>query len=484
MNRIYRSIWNEKTGMSIAASEIAQSHGSPASLLNGAVAGRTNAALEGLALFLLLIFSSNAFALPTNGAVSAGNANITAGIGSMTINQSSQNAAINWQSFGIGAGEAVSFIQPNSSAITLNRVLGSDPSHILGSLSANGNVFLINPNGVIFGQGAQINVGGLVASTQNITDSDFMAGRFKFSGTSTASIINQGTITARDGGYVALLGANVSNEGMIAAKLGTVALAAGEAATLDVAGDGLLNVTIDQGAVNALAENGGLIRADGGQVLMTTQAAGNLLNTVVNNIGVIQAQTIENHNGVIKLLGDMGSGTVNVGGTLDASAPNGGSSGSIETSAAHVNINATLLESPNILLPSSSGNITWHTFSLAAADLLTLTDGTGLDNNNNISNPTGLTANITVKDTTASQSAIASVISTSLNIPSPANINTPSNPGSSSSNNESTPSGTSFNNGSAPKGEYSPSPASGGPAGVDFTVVDAGANTKTADLQN
>ena len=149
--------------------------------------------------------------------------------------------------------------------------------------------------------------------------------------------MNQGSITA-DGGYVALLGASVSNEGVISARLGTVALAAGNAFTLDVAGDGLLNVMVNEGAVNALVQNGGIIRADGGQVLLTALSAGNLLQSAVNNTGVIQAQTIENHNGTIRLMGDMQSGTVNVGGTLDASAPNGGNGGFSETSAAHVKI--------------------------------------------------------------------------------------------------------------------------------------------------
>ena len=285
----------------------------------------------------MLAFGSNVYALPTGGAVSAGSASIAGGAGKMTINQSSQNVAINWQSFNIGQTEAVQFVQPNSSSVALNRVLGADPSSILGSLSANGKVFLVNPNGILFGKGAQVNVGGLVASTRNITDSDFMAGNYKFSGAGNGTILNQGSINA-DGGYVALLGANVSNEGVISAKLGTVALAAGNAFTLDVAGDGLLNVTVNQGAVNALVQNGGLIRADGGQVLLTAQAAGNLLQSVVNNTGVIQAQTVENRNGTIRLLGDMQSGTVNVGGTLDACAPNGGNGGFIETSAANVNI--------------------------------------------------------------------------------------------------------------------------------------------------
>ena len=183
----------------------------------------------------MLAFGSNVYAGPTGGVVSAGSASIAGGVGTTTINQASQNVAINWQSFSIGQGESVRFVQPNSSSIALNRVLGSDPSSILGSLSANGKVFLLNPNGILFGQGAQVNVGGLVASTLNISDSDFMAGKYNFSGASTASILNQGSINA-DGGYVALLGANVSNQGVISAKLGTVALAAGNAMTLDVAG--------------------------------------------------------------------------------------------------------------------------------------------------------------------------------------------------------------------------------------------------------
>jgi filamentous hemagglutinin family protein len=291
-----------------------------------------------LAVSVMLAFASNAWALPTGGAVSAGSATIAVAPGTMTIGQTSQNVAINWQGFNIGQGEAVRFVQPNSSSVALNRVLGSDPSSILGSLSANGKVFLLNPNGILFGAGAQVNVGALVASTLNITDGDFMAGRYKFAGSGGGAILNQGTINAADGGYVALLGANVSNAGVIVASLGTVALAAGNAVTLDVAGDGLLNVTVDQGAVNALVQNGGLIRADGGQVLLSAHAAGDLLHTVVNNTGVIQAQTLQNRNGTIKLLGDMQSGTTNVGGTLDASAPNGGNGGFIETSAAHVRI--------------------------------------------------------------------------------------------------------------------------------------------------
>jgi filamentous hemagglutinin family protein len=291
------------------------------------------------ALVLINACAINAHALPTGGSVTAGSAGISSGTASTIISQSTQNVAINWQTFSIGRGEAVQFIQPGSSSVALNRVRGSDPSSILGSLSANGNIFLVNPNGILFGSGASVNVGGLVAATLAITDTDFMAGRYRFSTAASGAVLNQGSITTTaQGGYVALLGAQVSNEGVILAKHGSVTLAAGNAITLDIAGDGLLNVAVNEGAVNALIRNGGMIQADGGTVLLTAQSAGTLIQSVVNNTGVIQAQTIENHNGTIKLMGDMGSGTVSVGGRLDASAPHGGDGGFIETSAAHVKI--------------------------------------------------------------------------------------------------------------------------------------------------
>ncbi len=337
MNSIYRSVWNRTTSTFVATSENARSHASGSPSRASTSSSELRFGLRAVALGLMLAFGAHAWALPAGGAVSAGSASIANAPGTTTVSQTTQNAAINWQSFSIGQGEAVSFVQPSASSVTLNRVLGSDPSSILGSLSANGKVFLVNPNGILFGQGAQVNVGALVASTLNINDTDFMAGKYNFTGTGTGNVLNQGTINA-DGGYVALLGANVSNQGVITARLGSVVLAAGSAMTLDVAGDGLLNVTVNQGAVNALVENGGMIHADGGNVLLTALAAGNLLQSAVNNTGVIQAQTIGSRNGTIRLMGDMQTGTANVAGTLDASAPNGGNGGFIETSAAHVKV--------------------------------------------------------------------------------------------------------------------------------------------------
>jgi filamentous hemagglutinin family protein len=291
-----------------------------------ALAGSMRLTLGGLMSSLVLVPIPHANALPVDGTVAAGSATIAATKGAVQINQTTQNAVINWQSFSIGQGEAVTFQQPNKTAVSLDRVIGGNPSSIAGSLSANGQVILVNPSGVLFTKGAQVNVGGLVASTLDVSNANVMAHTYKFAGSSTAGVVNKGSITA-NGGYVALLGANVDNQGVITAKLGTVVLAAGSAVTLDVAGNGLLNVAVDQGAVNALAKNGGLIKANGGQVVMTAQTASQLLKTVVNNTGIIEAQSIDAHNGTIRLLGGTAGGIVAVSGTLDASGSRPGQSG-------------------------------------------------------------------------------------------------------------------------------------------------------------
>ncbi|MFZ5522719.1 MAG: filamentous hemagglutinin N-terminal domain-containing protein, partial [Pseudomonadota bacterium] len=276
---------------------------------------------------------------PTGGQISTGAGAITQVGTTTTITQNTQNLAINWQNFSIGSNEAVRFNQPNATSIALNRVLGQDPSTILGSLSANGQVFVLNPNGVLFGAGSQVNVGGLVASSLSLSDADFMAGKYTFGNDGTVgAVVNQGALTAAQGGYIALLAPEVRNEGVITATLGTALLGAGDKVTLNLNNGSLLSYTTDQGSLNALAENRQLIQADGGQVYMSAKAADALSTAVVNNTGIIEARTMQNVGGVIKLMGDMQVGTVNVGGTLDASAPNGGNGGFIETSAAHVKI--------------------------------------------------------------------------------------------------------------------------------------------------
>jgi len=157
--------------------------------------------------------------------------------------------------------------------VTLNRVVGNETSAIAGALNANGRVFLVNSAGVLFFKSAQVNVGGLVASTLDISNSDFMAGRYSFSGTSAASVVNRGRIHASPSGYVALLGKTVPNDGLISATLRTVAMASGNKITLNFEGNSLFDVTIDEGTLNALVENKRAIKADGGRVILTAKAA-------------------------------------------------------------------------------------------------------------------------------------------------------------------------------------------------------------------
>src|SRR4249919_130923 len=189
-------------------------------------------ALSG-SMMLALATSSYADGL-VGGVVTAGVATINTNGSYTTITQSTSNVVINWDSFSIGTGKTVEFVQPDSTSIALNRVIGTDPSVILGNLNSNGKVFLLNPNGILFGNGSSVNVGGLVATTMDITDANFMDGNYAFTGAGNGTILNEGTINATGGGYVALMGRNVSNQGVISARLGSVVLAAGEAVTLDV----------------------------------------------------------------------------------------------------------------------------------------------------------------------------------------------------------------------------------------------------------
>lgn len=264
-------------------------------------------------------------ALPTNGQVVQGSAAISQSANALTVNQSSQRLITHWDTFNIGSGARVDFLQPSRSSIALNRVMSSDPSRIYGQLNANGQVFLVNPNGVLFGAGSRVNVGGLVASTLDISDADFNAGNFRFAGSSQAEVANEGEIVTPNGGYAALLGARVRNAGSIVARLGTVALGAGQAMTLDMNGDGLINLQIDAAAANAIAANSGALRADGGTVILAARGA-DPLATVLNNTGTVHAVTLENRNGVIRLEGG-DTGIVASSGVLDASGRGAGETG-------------------------------------------------------------------------------------------------------------------------------------------------------------
>jgi filamentous hemagglutinin family protein len=261
--------------------------------------------------------------LPTGGNVVAGQASINQAGAAMTINQASSQAILNWQSFSIGSGASVNFVQPGASAVALNRVLGSDPSAIYGSLTANGQVFLVNPNGVLFGPGARVDVGGLVASTLNIRDADFLARNYRFSRDgAVGTVVNAGDLK---GQYVALLAPEVRNEGVIVASMGTVALAAGDAVTLGISGQRLVDVQVDKASVNTLVENRHLIRAEEGTVILSAQSAHTLLGRVVNS-SAVEANGISTDGGTVRLLA---SSTIDHSGSISANGSANGSGGSV-----------------------------------------------------------------------------------------------------------------------------------------------------------
>jgi len=316
----------------VAAAEHSRAHRK-----TGRSAGRTGALLAGVMLATGAHAGPGVDALPTGGHVSAGAAQISTSGNTLTVKEDSQSAAINWQTFSVGSSAQVNFVQPNAAAVILNRVVGNETSVINGTLHANGQVFLLDPNGVLIGRSGRIDTAGFVASTLDLSDDQFLAGQRRFTaGGKRGAVINLGTIRATDGGYVALLASRVENDGLIEARLGTAILAAGDRVSLNFNGNSLVGVTVDRATLNALVENRNAILADGGTVILTARGLDTVLANVVNNTGEIRAQTVGSQSGHIMLFG--AGGGLDIGGTLDASAPAGGNGGAIETSAPRVTI--------------------------------------------------------------------------------------------------------------------------------------------------
>ena len=215
------------------------------------------------------------------------------GTGKVTIQQSAPKAIINWRTFNIASGQITQFIQPSSQSIALNRIFDSNPSQIFGSLIANGSVILLNPNGVFFGKGSQVNVNGLVASTLSLSDSNFLSGNFRYQGNGgNSSIINEGTIQSSNGGYVYLFAPSIQNNGLIESPEGQIFLGAGQSVYLANSPDGngfLVQITAPQGSVVNLSR----LIANGGQI--------NLFGAAVSQQGLIRADAVRNQNGVIEL---------------------------------------------------------------------------------------------------------------------------------------------------------------------------------------
>lgn len=289
---------------------------------------------------LIVLISSSASAIPSNaipngGSVVAGTATITQSSNHVQINQQSQKAIINWKSFNIGSQASTHFQQP-AQGVALNRINPNQgASQIFGRLTATGKIILINQAGIYFGPSAYVNVGGIIASTSDISNENFLSGNYVFDKPSTqnGAIVNQGTIIAKDNGLVALVGSGVSNEGLIQARAGNVILASGNKFTVSLRGDQLINFTIDEGSsVAAIDANGnklkngvnnsGRIIADGGTVLMTAKTARDVVDHAINMTGIVEARSIAEDNGTIILNSEEGS--IAVSGQMNASGMQGG----------------------------------------------------------------------------------------------------------------------------------------------------------------
>ncbi|ECF7605528.1 filamentous hemagglutinin N-terminal domain-containing protein [Salmonella enterica] len=335
MNRIYKLKFDKRRNELVIVSEITAGAGkekstghiadltalspfrkllgtlTPVALLTGLIAG----------LLPAMVLAAD---LPAGGQIVGGQGSISTSGNQMTIHQQTQNMATNWHSFDIGKNNTVQFVQPDSSSVALNRVTGASGSQIMGTLKANGQVFILNPNGVLFGKDARVNVGGLVASTKNLSTADFMKGHYTLSGSGNpgAQIVNQGSLTTSKGGYIVLAGERVSNSGTVTTPSGKTVLAAGKTVTLQLDNGGLTSVSVNGSVVNALVENRGLISASNGQVYLTAKGQDMLLNTVVNNSGTVEAKGLASRGGEIVLNGG-DSGVVSQSGHLLADSQTG-----------------------------------------------------------------------------------------------------------------------------------------------------------------
>lgn len=254
--------------------------------------------------------------LPTNGTIKQGIISISSHSNTMTINQLSQKGIIEWGTFNIGQNATVNFIQPNSTSSTLNRVINSNPSEIAGKLNANGQIFLINPNGILFSKTSKVDVGSLIASTMNISDENYLNSNYTFQRDgSMGKIINFGELSAKDKGYIALMAPEVINDGVIRATLGNIAIGSGEHIRLSFSEGDLVSMEVSETEISTLIENKNLIITDEGKVFISAHSRDQLLGSMVKSSGIIEANSLRSKNGEIYL---ESSDTIDVSGTIKA----------------------------------------------------------------------------------------------------------------------------------------------------------------------
>lgn len=306
---------------------------------------------KGLSLCLSasIAFPPSLWANPTDGVVVGGDASISSEGSTVTIEQHTDKAIIDWGGFSIGAGELTNFIQLSEFSAVLNRVTGGDPSAIYGTLQANGQVFLINPNGILVGPGGVVDTQGFVASTLDVSNDAFLAGgELLFSGDSLAGVRNEGSISAL-GGNVVMIAHTVSNSGEINAANGTAALAAGsevlykpldeERVFVQAGSDTSADVGVDQtGQIQAAAAE---LKA----------AGGNVYGLAVNNEGVVRADSVETFGGRIFLTADAGA----VSNSGELTAVQGEQGGEVRIAADSISLeDGSMIEAADLLVTAGS----------------------------------------------------------------------------------------------------------------------------------
>ena len=305
-------------------------------------------------------------ASPSGGVVTSGNATINQNGNTTNINQSSQKASINWQDFSIAKNETVNFNQPNSSSITLNRVIGNEKSIIDGSLNANGQVWILNSNGTLFGKNAKVNTSGLLVTTKNLSDKDFQDGNYNFKGNSKASIENQGDINLNDKAYAVFVANSVINNGEIKVHKGTIQLSGANEFSVNLDENSNISLKVTKGVLNSLVENNNLIVANGGNVYLTTNAKNELLKGVVNNKGIIEAASLDDLKSEVIIYAH--GGTANISGTIEAKGgfiETSGKSLSV-TSGAKIVAGTWLIDPVNVTIEANGGNLGEESESVSA----------------------------------------------------------------------------------------------------------------------
>jgi filamentous hemagglutinin family protein len=275
----------------------------------------------------ILLIPSISLSAPSGGQVSSGDVIINMSGLVTTVNQNSQSANINWDSFNIETNETVNFVQPNSRSSTLNQIHDANPSSILGAINANGRVFLSNPNGFIFGANSAVNVGALFATTSKINN--FSDDTAQLSSDGQGSILNQGTINTETGGYIGFFAPNIENTGSLNSPEGNITLSNANSGLLYLPNSAGIGFSIDSlESLNPIGiENTGLIKASGGQVLLSSAAIDTALRSAINNEGIIDVSAIHNDGGNISILSSVGS--INQSGSVSADSIMNGNGGDI-----------------------------------------------------------------------------------------------------------------------------------------------------------